>query len=213
MVTKGLPPVESDRIIAGGGAESLRLRAATINGQRLGPDMRRLTVARSTRLRGLANLHVTTNEKTAALLLAAIPTWGDRRGAFIALKALPPQADNDSMNVPVDLPGPERPGRYFLVLAFAAETEARFVASGTNWVLGSPRWFDGNDLADLQPAQADSMNQRGGIFWPWAYPMTDDPANAALRAGRPIATTAPSRLPVHREHRWLAATTIEVVVH
>ena len=42
----------------------------------------------------------------------------------------------------------------------------RFVASGTNWLLGTPRWNDGNDLADLGPRQLEELERSGHFSWP-----------------------------------------------
>jgi hypothetical protein len=53
------------------------------------------------------------------------------------------------------------PGVYHLVVVYAAETEFRFVASGTNWLLGEPKWNDGNDIADFTPGQIEELRTTG----------------------------------------------------
>lgn len=64
---------------------------------------------------------------------------------------------------------PETPGDYHLVLAFAAETDARWIASGTNWAVGSPMWDDGNDLADLTRDEVAEANERGQLTRRWYF--------------------------------------------
>ena len=44
---------------------------------------------------------------------------------------------------------------------YARETEFRFAASGTNWLLGAPQWNDGNDIADFTPTQIEELRTTG----------------------------------------------------
>jgi hypothetical protein len=95
------------------------------------------------------------------------------------------------------------------------ETEAKYLASGTNWALEVPRWNDGNDLFDVSPAQRDSSNRYGGIVTLTDLPTTDHPAGAATMRGvafRQRSVGASSRYQV-RDPRWIPMTTLEIVVH
>jgi hypothetical protein len=97
----------------------------------------------------------------------------------------------DSVTLVIDLRGPEQPGRYWIAFLATTETEARFIASGTNWILERPQWFDGNDIVDLDSARLQELDSAGGIWWPWDSPGAEGPV---------------------REDRWLSGTTIEVLV-
>lgn len=59
------------------------------------------------------------------------------------------------------LVAPRVPGRYRLLFTFDAETEMRFIASSTNWVVGAPAWDDGNDLVDLPDSVLAEMDRDG----------------------------------------------------
>lgn len=49
------------------------------------------------------------------------------------------------------------------------ETTGEFVASGTNWLVGAPRWFDGNDIIDWTAAQIAQANREGHTRMPWRF--------------------------------------------
>jgi hypothetical protein len=128
-------------------------------------------VAPNTPLTGTIAVRVTTALQQAAVLFGAIPLWGDRRTNWIVLRSLPPHGEMEfeqPLRDGVDgrvLRAPSRPGRYRLLLVTGAETEMRFIASGTNWMLGAPVWFDGDDLADLPPSSIDSIVRIGYSRW------------------------------------------------
>jgi hypothetical protein len=52
-----------------------------------------------------------------------------------------------------------------LLFVFGAETEFKYIASGTNWTLGAPRWHDGNDLVEL-PAETLARIRQDGYWRP-----------------------------------------------
>jgi len=85
------------------------------------------------------------------------------------------------------------PGTYPLLVVFAAETELRFVASGTNWLLREPVWNDGNDLADFTPEQVEALRRDGVV-------------------GNYRLIPSPDMKTIGRELRALTGTVIDVVV-
>lgn len=211
----GLPVVETDTIVMGGRAIGLWLDRGTINGQQVDGEHRAVTVKRGTRLTGSVKLRYTTSAGTAAILSAVIPTWGDRERNFLIAKALASVAERDTFTLQLTMQGPAAPGRYRLIFIEGMETEARFLASGTNWLLGSPRWHDGNDAMDLTPAQLAEMDSTGSVDWLWDQPAPDGDSARAFAEMGSRAMRLPRALPreaVRRLARRMSGTTLEVVV-
>lgn len=167
----GLPPVRSHRYWIGhphGQGGELRLRSGTVAGQAVDSIRRTITVAPGTPLTGSVRFWSLTTMRDAAILMGAVPTWGDRRTNFIVLTALPPHGAVE-FEVPLEdaidsgrmLTAPLRPGRYRVVFLMRPETEMRFIASMTNWVMGAPVWDDGNDVVDWGEAVFQRLDGAG----------------------------------------------------
>jgi len=188
LSARGLPPVETDSIIAATTASTLFLDSGLIDGQRIGPHHRSITVTAGTRVHGEVRVNYTNAYDKAVVLAVTIPSWGDRHRSFRNAQALAASVARDTITMSVDVPGPAAPGNYWLAIVAAAEIEDRFIASGTNWAVGQPRWFDGNDIADLRPEEIQTLADSGGIWRTWLF------AQDGLRY-------AP---------QWIAGTVIEV---
>ena len=167
-----LPPQRTQRLFAVmpdslRTLERVELLSGEIAGQAIDSVQRRVTVAPNALLTGTLAIRTTTTVQQAAILLGAVPLWGDRRTNWIVLRALPPHGEAQFLQPLRDpvrgrvLRAPTRPGRYRLLLVLGAETEMRFIASGTNWMLESPTWFNGDDLADMTPQALDSIARFG----------------------------------------------------
>lgn len=87
----------------------------------------------------------TRDEET--VVLGYTPTWGDPATAYRFVQRLAGPAVDAPVAFPFALVAPRRPGSYFIVIAFGLETDAAYLFSGTNWVVGRPIWGDGNDIA------------------------------------------------------------------
>jgi hypothetical protein len=199
----------SDSLIVNGHAVRLWLDSARVNGQLLTPAGRSIVIRPGGTVRGTVYLSYVTHPGAHTIILAVAPTWGDRREVPVG-RALNSGAIGDRTTIGIDLPGPVEPGRYRIVFAFAYETESRFVASATNWLYGEPRWFDGNDLADITVEQAQRLDAQGYIWWPWLLAKSTAPAGLDADAMR-----VRGRVPKGDElpgANWLAGTTLEVVV-
>jgi hypothetical protein len=151
--------------------ERVELLSGTIAGRPIDSVQRRVIVAPNTPLTGTIAVRVTTTLQQAAVLFGAVPLWGDRRTNWIVLRSLPPHGEIEVVQALQDgvdgrvLRAPARPGRYRLLLVIGAETEMRFIASGTNWMLRTPIWFDGDDLVDLPVSSLDSLASVGFSLW------------------------------------------------
>ena len=171
-----LPPERTPRLFAATvdsaqPIDRVELLSGQIAGSRLDSTQRRLIVPPNALLAGTLSLRVTTSLQEAAMLLGAVPLWGDRRTNWIVLRSLPPHGETvltHPLRDGIDgrlLRAPARPGRYRLLLVTGAETEMRFITSGTNWMLRTPIWFDGDDLADLPASSLDSLASVGFSRW------------------------------------------------
>ena len=142
-----------------------------VNGQLVDSTHRSVEVSPGALLSGQLHIRALTDSYSAAMLLGAVATWGDRASSWIVLSALPAHGESVVDVALVDgtdgrtLRAPTAPGRYRLVFLDDAETEMRFVASRTNWFLATPRWNDGDDIADVPEAQLDRLDRDGYIPW------------------------------------------------
>lgn len=197
---QGLPPVRSRRLYAIiGGLEhqvaGLTIVGGQINGQPLDSTQRRVTVRPGALLSGTLQYRFTTATPAAAMLAGLVPLWGDRRTNWMVLQAHPPHGEQlitvpfaDVITPSRTIRAPDRPGRYRILFVQQGETEMRFIASATNWKLGTPQWFDGDDLIDLPRSAVDSLATVGFARWRRLVPKAD-PTRGAERVPHTVTGT------------------------
>ncbi|HSR16292.1 MAG TPA: AAA family ATPase [Gemmatimonadales bacterium] len=171
-----LRPVRTRVLRSSGGFGHLEdhqlvITGGELNGQPIDSARRTVRVAPGAELAGTLRLRVLTTSSNAAVLMGAVALWGDRRRNFIVLTALPSHGAVE-MVMPLEdkirgtrFTAPSAPGRYRLVLVTGTETEMRYIASRTNWTVGEPIWFDGDDIADLPGDALDSLDRYGHVSW------------------------------------------------
>ncbi len=179
-----LPPVRTGHIIAGadgGGARpSLRILSGEVNGQRVDSVSRVIRVRAGTEIEGQISFEAVTTARTAAVLMGAVALWGDRTTNFMPMEALPPHGVTKFTTEVRDahsrrrFQAPTTPGRYQILFLSDTETEMRYIASWTNWIVGQPAWFDGNDLRDLSADQLALIASGGRVMWPKVFVMPGD---------------------------------------
>lgn len=155
----GLPPIEWSPTALP--SPTLFLEDGTVDGQVVAPPNPTIAVRPGDSIIADLHLRYTSPWSAASVLLGGTPTWGDKRTSYFTLKPLVTPVEDGRLHVAIRLPGPSRPGRYHLILFFQAETDVRFIASGTNWTMGRPVWNDGNDVADWTLAQIARANASG----------------------------------------------------
>jgi len=172
-----LPPIRTGVLRASVGfghyePNQVTITGGTLNGQLIDSLERRVRVRAGVPLSGTLQFRVVTTSYAAATLMGAVALWGDRRTNWMVLTALRSHGQTE-LALPLEdairgttFQAPTRPGHYRILFVIAAETEMRYIASRTNWTVGEPQWFDGNDLADLTPAALDSLDRIGIASWP-----------------------------------------------
>ena len=182
---KGLRPVEWSPTSLP--RPALFLERGTLNQQILTPPNPSIVVTVGDSISGDLHLRYTSPWSAASVLLGGTSTWGDKRSNYFTIKPLVTPLKDGRQHIRIRLEGPSRPGRYHLIVLFQAETDVKFIASGTNWTVGHPVWDDGNDVADWSPTQLTQANALGQV------------SNPVLRVPQ---GSAPA---------WVPATAIEVV--
>ena len=165
-----LPPVSVS--VLGEDDLWLKLDRAELNGQTLSSENRALRIRPGETIQGDLTLRYSAVWPAASVLLVAAPNWGDKRTNFVTVGPLATPAKNAISRSHLTIPGPPVPGVYRLILSFAAETEGVWIASSTNWKVGTPVWGDGNDLADLIDANAKEADVSGRLHGTWLFKNT-----------------------------------------
>ena len=163
-VTTDLPISEqtSDRVMR------VRLLEGKIASQVVRGRDARITVARGAPISGVIQVQYSSDYRSASVWLAMTPSWGDPR--IVGRDVTPvttPMRDN-VIDVSMDYVAPDRPGRYWILLALAAEDSGGFILSRSNWTMGTPLWGDGNDVASLPDSAILEANRTGGTMAPIA---------------------------------------------
>lgn len=164
---KGMQPITTT--LAGTESPSLWLEHARLDDQEVTPVNRVVTLAPGQEIRGEVVFRYSAYWPAASVILGAFPGWGDKRENFVTISALPTPVIDAITRHQVAIRGPEHPGDYLLIFAFAAETDTRWIASGTNWSVGAPLWGDGNDLADLSAPALEEAHRLGRLPVSWYY--------------------------------------------
>lgn len=106
------------------------------------------------------------HESTAVFPVIQAPTWKDHeRGYRVVADTVGTGVTR--LAVMVDEVAPSRPGTYHLLIAAAAEAGPAFVASGTNWPMGSPVWNNGTDIAHWSDSLIREAIMTGTVVAPW----------------------------------------------
>jgi DNA-binding SARP family transcriptional activator len=204
----GLPVIRTNRLVVGSAygtpLRPIHLLGGTINGQQVGPGRNVVEVRPGEVLEGTVRFQILTTSYTARIEFGVTPTWGDRTSSFFMLEDLPSHGEfattvalEDARDRTRRFRAPERPGTWRLVFVLGAETATKYLMSRSNWLLGDPVWFDGDDVVDLPDSVFDRLDRDGvvpDLPWLGVTPLEDGPP-------RPLRQRAP-----------LGGQTIRVVV-
>ncbi len=144
-------------------ARPLRVLDGQLAGQPVQGDHAGITVAPGAPISGVIQMQYNSHWRAASVWLAMTPTWGDPALVGEDILQLATPAQDNVVDVPVDLVAPTAPGHYWILLAIAAEDQGGFILSRTNWTTKTPVWGDGNDLATLPDSVIREANRTGVI--------------------------------------------------
>jgi DNA-binding SARP family transcriptional activator len=145
--SQGLPPIRSTLLsYASAKVHLVRIHAVDSAVRVTGPNS--ITVRAGASVRLGAEVRFTSPWFAASVMMAGVPTWGDRVRSTMELGPNVTPAKDAIRHLDLAFTAPDAPGRHHVILAMAAESDAAHIASSTNWLAGAARWFDGNDLAD-----------------------------------------------------------------
>ena len=194
--------------IAGGPrAGSMRIIDGRVAGQPLTIARARIEVAPGAAIDGLVQIEYNAQWSAASVWLAVSPTWGDAARVAQDLYPVATPVRREVIDVPIAQQAPATPGRYWILMAISAEPAGGFIASGTNWTVGTPVWGDGNDLASLPDSVLLEAQQRGLIRTSRAYAL--DQNESACRLGGGPGGGRPTLKYCYGQ---LAMTAVEVIV-
>lgn len=138
----------------------------------------------------------TTIEATANYLVGASAVWGDRRTSVIRLAGLPSPVTAAWRTVTFVVPPPPDTGMHHVVILLGREDRADFLFSSTNWMVGRPIWFDGNDVVDQPPAVLERLRGEGRLMVPRYLTQAYPGQLPDVRVGTRILSTSQGPIPV-----------------
>lgn len=140
----------------------LRFVSAVFDGDTLYAPAFETTAGRH--VRGEVTVRYSSGHPFATIIYGMSPTWGDPANSVQSIAAVRTPALDDERTDAISFTAPARPGLYYLLFAIGAETDAQFLFSRTNYMVGSPDWTDGNELADLPTEQIKTAALTGNLI-------------------------------------------------
>ena len=98
---------------------------------------------------------------TANYIVGAAASWIPRERSTVRLAGLPRPVRRAWQTSHFTVPSPTMPGIHHVIVLMDAEDTVDHMFSQTVWTLGPPRWYDGNDVADMTPAQLAALRSTG----------------------------------------------------
>jgi hypothetical protein len=111
-----------------------------------------LRVPPRARIDGVLRVMYTTELVDETIVYAWTTTWGDAASSTRTIGVLSAPFTDRVREDFLQLDAPSAAGEYFVIVVAGTETDADFLLSRTNWVMGKPVWGDGNDIATLPRA-------------------------------------------------------------
>jgi len=121
-----------------------RTEAGTVTQER--PTLR---VPPGARVEGVLQVVYTTELLDETIVYAWTTTWGDAASFARTIGVLSTPFTDRAREDFLRFDAPNAAGEYFVIVVAGTETNEKFLLSRTNWVMGEPRWGDGNDIARL----------------------------------------------------------------
>jgi hypothetical protein len=126
----------------------LKIISGELNGVMLDPAAPEIRVGPGALVTGFVSVEYTSSFADATIWFGATSTWGHPRTSFTSFGALSTPARRRSRTERIQFTAAAKPGRYYYLLMWGPEPSAQYLFSATNWTTGTPRWDDGNKVAN-----------------------------------------------------------------
>jgi hypothetical protein len=150
-------------------AETLRLMRSEINGQEFTDSPPRLDVGPSTEIVAKLRWRYSNDASTASYFMGYATSWEAPPQNVHLTRALLVGVNNAEFTDSLRLRSPSTPGHYWIVFTMGAESDPKWLFSGTNWACGTPVWGDGNDLPNLPDSVLRQAAIHGRVEIPYNY--------------------------------------------
>lgn len=169
-------------------AETLRLMRSEINGQVFTESFPRIDVGPSTEIVAKLRWRYSNDASTASYFMGYATSWEAPPQNVHLTRALLVGVNNAEFTDSLRLRSPSTPGHYWIVFTMGAESDPKWLFSGTNWACGTPVWGDGNDLPSLPDSVLRQAAIRGRVEIPYNY--CDDGSHQRRLRAMPFAALA-----------------------
>ena len=150
-------------------AETLRLMRSEINGQAFTESPPRIDVGPSTEIVAKLRWRYSDDASTASYFMGYATSWEAPPQNVHLTRALLVGVNNAEFTDSLRLRSPSTPGHYWIVFTMGAESDPKWLFSGTNWACGTPVWGDGNDLPNLPDSVLRQAAIHGRVEIPYNY--------------------------------------------
>jgi len=144
--------------------DHFRVVKASVNGRAITPGSVASLQPGEDSVVVVMTIEFSTRVATANYVLGAAPLWLPRETSVVRVAGLPRPVIDAWSTVRFAVPAPSEPGRHAIIMAMGADDSVDHFFSGTTWLVGSPRWYDGNDLHDLRVDQRAHLRDSGWVF-------------------------------------------------
>jgi hypothetical protein len=141
----------------------LQITDARLNGGSLDTSRLELIVRPGESVSGIVTLRYTAPTPIATWWLGATSNWGDPARSFASFGALNAPALDRIRREAVTFTAPTDPGTYYYIFAMGMESNAAFLFSGTNWVVGGPDWEKGDVIARWPASTIERAMRSGSV--------------------------------------------------
>ena len=167
VVVAGLPTLELHP--AFDEPETLRLMRSEINGQEFTDSPPRIDVGPSMEIVAKLRWRYSIQASTASYFMGYATSWGTPPQNVHLTRALLVGVSNAEFSDSLRLRSPSTPGHYWILWTLGAESDPKWLFSGTNWACGIPVWGDGNDVPTLPDSVLRHAAIRGRVEIPYNY--------------------------------------------
>ena len=148
---------------------TLKLVTGIVNGRRFDGGIPHVEVAPSGDITATFRWRYSTQASTASYQMGYATSWEPLAQSTHTSRALLVGVRDAEFVDSFRQRAPRKPGHYWVVWTLGSEPDPKWLLSGTNWVCGTPRWNDGNDVQMLPDSVLRQSAIRGHVEIPYDY--------------------------------------------